>query len=338
MSNQPDPSNSQPVWTQSVGRAAQYLTTLTLQSSAEASLLTREHKLVASAGQFDPAGIDELAQIVTTNWSNDHEVSAQVRFIRMADGQDYLLYSTLITPGLVLSMVFAAETPLRNIRQQARKLIDGLLTAPEVTLPEPPASSTVVSPPPAIETRAPQPQPAPAHDDTAPADWLLNPSRPQTARPPELVELGGLHESQVIPGMEGVYRTPHALYKLTYTFLWLPKLPDSALRGDIVVRLEAWIRELCLVYDWRLEQLVVENEYLEVIIACSPADSPEKVVRTLMDATSQKIMTEFPRVAERHPNGQFWAPGYYVVTPGRKLRGDEVQRYIAYQRREQGLG
>ena len=107
--------------------------------------------------------------------------------------------------------------------------------------------------------------------------------------------------------------------------------------GTEVMALDGWIRHLALAYDWRVEQLKIEANSVQLIIACAPADSPEKVVQTMMSTTSEKIMADFPRIAQDHPSGKFWSPGYYVVAPGRLLSDEEVKRYRGYQRQEQGL-
>ncbi|MEK7787048.1 MAG: hypothetical protein AAB658_16720, partial [Chloroflexota bacterium] len=58
----------------------------------------------------------------------------------------------------------------------------------------------------------------------------------------------------------------------------------------------------------------------------------------IIERTSEKILAEFPRLAEEHARrpGSFWAASYYVVVPGRKLSVDEIARFVEYQRKEQG--
>lgn len=377
-------------WLDDVNKAAQYLTSVTLETSAEAALLTRGTALHAYAGQFPRDEVEELAQAVLDSWDQTSTQRSQVRLVRMSNGQDYLLYSTMTTSDVVLSMVFAAETPLRAIRQQSRRLIDTLrvgASAADVVAAERPAAregqvvstdaaevpvinpapdnltqwESPLAPPPADDRlEALLPDVPAAREDTAPADWTLDVASTGVAEPdtavddpqntahddwptdpvvdaPEQVGAVVFGASRRIAGVPGVFRTPHGLYKLSYAFLWLPKIPDVKLRGDVVHRLETWFQQLTVAYDWRLEELAVAEDYVMVVVACSPADSPENVVRTLMDSTSERVMTTFPHLAQQHPSGQFWAPGYLVVTPGRALRPEEIARYIAYQRQQQGL-
>jgi REP element-mobilizing transposase RayT/CheY-like chemotaxis protein len=113
-----------PTWLTDANRAAQYLTTLTHDSSAEAALLSRGQDLIAFAGKSDKAEAGELARLAAASWVKDGNPSgAQVRFIRLASGRDYVVYSTLAAEDIVLSMAFQAETPLGQIRKQARRAI-----------------------------------------------------------------------------------------------------------------------------------------------------------------------------------------------------------------------
>ena len=111
----------------------------------------------------------------------------------------------------------------------------------------------------------------------------------------------------------------------------------DAVEGWISERLLDRLRHLALAYDWRVEDLDIQSEIVQLVIACAPSDPPEKIVQTMMQTTSENIMADFPRLAEEHPAGSFWAPGYYVVAPGRLLDPEEVSRYIEHQRREQGI-
>lgn len=152
-----------PAWLNDVSRAAQYLTTLTLESSAEAAMLMRDHELIAFAGQPSKEEAEELARLVAASWAKDGGASASgalVRFIRMASGSDYLVYSSLVAEEVVLSMAFQAETPLGQIRKQAKRATTALFTEPK---PEPePALTEAVSEPTPVAEAAPPTEEIPA--------------------------------------------------------------------------------------------------------------------------------------------------------------------------------
>ena len=136
-----------------------------------------------------------------------------------------------------------------------------------------------------------------------------------------------------------IRRTPHGLYDLSYTFLVLPRLPQMLLPNDIQARLEYWFTTLAAAYEWQLQAVTVGADHVELSLIAPPSDSAEKIVRSLMYGTSDKILTEFPRLASENgllaPRpGAFWSSGYCVITPGRRLTPAEVTGFIQYQRGE----
>lgn len=131
-------SNSALPWLQDVTRAAQHLTRLTLESSAQAALITRGENLWAYAGQLSQGAAKELAVAVTRHWDGQ-KGSDLLRFVRLeATKAEHMLYATRLADDVVLALVFDAETPFSTIRSQAGQLVNRLSTQPEVA--EPPVS------------------------------------------------------------------------------------------------------------------------------------------------------------------------------------------------------
>jgi REP element-mobilizing transposase RayT len=140
-------------WLQDVTRAAQHLTRLTLESSAQAALITRKDSLWAYAGQLSQNAAKELAVIVTRHWDGQ-KGSDLLRFVRLeATRAEHMLYATRLADDVVLALVFDAETPFSTIRMQAGQLVSRLST-PGMTEPmeplveerkQPPASFDAVT-------------------------------------------------------------------------------------------------------------------------------------------------------------------------------------------------
>lgn len=111
-------------WLQDVSVAAQHLTRLTLESSAQAALITRKSDLWAYAGGLSQSAGKEVAQTVTRNWDGQ-KGSDLLRFIRLESTRaEHMLYATRLAPDVVLALVFDAETPFSTIRSQANQLIN----------------------------------------------------------------------------------------------------------------------------------------------------------------------------------------------------------------------
>ena len=129
-------SNSALPWLGDVTKAAQHLTRLTLESSAQAALITRGDNLWAYAGQLSQGAAKELAVAVTRHWDGQ-KGSDLLRFVRLeATKAEHMLYATRLADDVVLALVFDAETPFSTIRSQAGQLVTRLSTqSPEVVEP-----------------------------------------------------------------------------------------------------------------------------------------------------------------------------------------------------------
>lgn len=116
-------------WLKDVSKAAQHLTRLTLESSAQAALITREKELWAYAGQLSQNAANELASTLSRHW-DAQKGSDLLRFVRLESTKaEHMLYATSMTPDVILALVFDAETPFSTIRSQANNLARSLAVA-----------------------------------------------------------------------------------------------------------------------------------------------------------------------------------------------------------------
>ena len=109
-------------WLHDVSKAAQHLTRLTLESSAQAALITRDKELWAYAGQLSQNAANELASTVSRHWDGQ-KGNDLLRFVRLESTKaEHMLYATSMTTNVILALVFDAETPFSTIRNQANCL------------------------------------------------------------------------------------------------------------------------------------------------------------------------------------------------------------------------
>ena len=114
------------MWLKDVSKAAQHLTRLTLESSAQAALITRQNELWAYAGQLSRDAAQELAQSIQRYWDGENE-SDLLRFVRLQSTEaQHMLYARKLSANMILALVFDAETPFSTIRSQAGKLVKNL--------------------------------------------------------------------------------------------------------------------------------------------------------------------------------------------------------------------
>ncbi len=119
------PSTTLP-WVEDVGRAAQHLMRLTLETSAQAALITQNNALWAYAGQLSQDAAQEVTRALARTWMGQ-KGSDLLRFIRLDNTHaEHMLYATELAEGVLLAMVFDAETPFSTIRSQADQLASSL--------------------------------------------------------------------------------------------------------------------------------------------------------------------------------------------------------------------
>lgn len=127
-------------WLTDVNTAAQHLTRLTLESSSQAALITRDNEVWAYAGELSQPAAQEVASVMARNWDSETDGDL-LRFARLETTRaEHILYATRLGPGTLLGLVFDAETPFGTIRTQAGKL--GTLLDREEPEVEPEAIST----------------------------------------------------------------------------------------------------------------------------------------------------------------------------------------------------
>ncbi len=133
----PKPKMKTLTWLEDVSKAAQHLTRLTLESSAQAALIVRRGKMWAYAGQLSDKAAEELVKLV----SQDKKTGDLLKFLRLKSTQaEHMLYATQLAEETVLAMVFDAETPFSAIRHQATHLAEALAFSLQDE-PEPPPAA-----------------------------------------------------------------------------------------------------------------------------------------------------------------------------------------------------
>lgn len=351
-------------WLQDVNRAAQILTGLSLGSSAQAALITRDDSLWAYAGQLPKEAATEFVKAIARYWDDQVE-SDLVRFIRLdATSAEHMMYATRLAKGMVLSLVFDAETPFSTIRTQAGELVRSLSSSPieddalgdpevdfEQYISEHPTErpSDIAPSNPDIETREKKKK----TEDQSTGITSKHSLTYYTRASSQAVSLGAL--SYTMPPEDGDLDITHpipisdtgrrvifepvspALYNLNYACLIIPRLPSHFLTGDLVTRLSEWVPTLCVAFAWRLEYLSIRPDYMQWIVNVPPTSAPGNLMRIVRQHLSEKIFNEFPRLKYDNPSGDFWAPGYVLMGGNRPHPAQLVKDFIQQTRLQQGI-
>jgi REP element-mobilizing transposase RayT len=357
-------------WLMDVTRAAQHLTRLTLESSAQAALITRLDRLWAYAGQLPQSAARELAVTLARYWDHEEE-NDLVRFVKLTSTDaEHMLYATRLAEGMVLALVFDAETPFSTIRSQASNLVHSLSSSPEPPDEDLDASAADLSQPPASgaplgsvddlrltkmrsrdsRRRAdmfPDEGSTYSRGDPAP-EIRINPlvvtdeSLADTRKSRRSVSTEIVQETAQRPAIEVARKivlepVSAAVYNLDYACLLVPRFPHHHMTGDLLDRLGEWVPQVCIAFAFRLEYISVRPDYLQWIVNVPPATSPAYLMRVLRQHTSENIFNEFPRYKKDNPSGDFWAPGYLIMGGSQPHPAQLIKDFIAQTRQRQGF-
>lgn len=364
-------------WLEDVNLAAQHLTRLSLESAAHAALIVRENQLWAYAGHLADPAAEELVSIVNDFWQNDKGDAGssgdKVRFIRLkTTGMEYLLYVTAIGDGMVLALAFDTETPFSKIRTQAAKLARSLASPPnhisgmantnwssegqwaqetehisphptiniksllgEIPTPNP----DVVSARPTFQDEESYNKPLLTEIKTAPDAYSQLDLTTESVETTEANKVNPYNRKDTAKTLKSEDLRPvsPAMHYLNFACLLIPRIPKQHLTGELASSLGEWMYQLCLAYGWRLEHQSIRPGYLLWIASVSPSTSPSTHIRIIRKQTSLRIFEAFPNFQKDNPSGDYWAPGYLIVSSSQPPAADIINQFIFNSRQHQGL-
>ncbi len=350
-------------WLQDVDLAAQHLTRLLLETNAQAAIILREGAIWAYAGQLLQPEAQEIAVTVQRYWDK-HKKTDLARYIRLDTGE-YLTYATPLVENLLLATAFEISVPLTRVRAQAGRLARELATPlPPVEVPplvEALPEEELVGPALTEEERgailallADMPPPDPDGNSDPLDEWQPETNLPAWAREPVPV-ITVQPDPPADPDVEktqptavnGAIHLPvkvaefdpasPAVSLITYTGLLIPRFEEHFLTGELGILLGQWVPELCVAFGWRLDGISVRPEHFMWTVRVLPAVSPGNMVRILRQQISMRIFNAMPLLKSQNPSGDFWAPGYLIVSGSQAPPPDLLRDYIEQTRRRQGI-
>ena len=123
----------------------------------------------------------------------------------------------------------------------------------------------------------------------------------------------------------------HTKHRLKYHIVWIPKYRKRVLRGKLSKRLKELIRQSAEINHWKIEELQVMTDHIDMLIQTKADKSLAKVVQIIKGGTSRKIRDEFPELEEFLWGDSLWADGYFAETVG-IAQEEMVRKYIQDQR------
>ena len=131
--------------------------------------------------------------------------------------------------------------------------------------------------------------------------------------------------------------SPRQPYDLSYAFLLIPRFSAHYLIGDIAEDLHQWMRQICVSFDWRLDNILVRPEYMQWVVFVPANTPPSRCIRTIREQTSRLILADFPHIQRENLSKDFWAPGYSVLLGPTPHPPEMINEYIRLTRQQQGI-
>ncbi len=151
-----------------------------------------------------------------------------------------------------------------------------------------------------------------------------------------------LEESRPLTGLDQigiveVESLPQNFNELTFSCVLIPRFSDHYLTGDITGDLPDWVRQICISYGWRLDDIMIRPAHLHWVMTIPMTVNPAQFMRIMRQLTSQKIFEYYPRYSRINVSSDFWAPGFLAV-PGKQFQPmEEINNFILQTRRQQGI-
>jgi len=128
--------------------------------------------------------------------------------------------------------------------------------------------------------------------------------------------------------------TETSLFDVYYACVVVPRIKTQALDSDCANYLREELPKIFMAYGWRLEELIIEQEYMQWVVRIPPTMAPATHIKAIMRESSQIILTNFARFNRNEFLREFWSPGYLLGGGRRLIPESEIGEFINMNRRQ----
>lgn len=126
-----------------------------------------------------------------------------------------------------------------------------------------------------------------------------------------------------------IRRDRHTVSMISDHIVFSPKYRGKVLVGDVAVRAEQIIREICQEHDIQVIEMAVNSNHVHLFINYSPKYSPSFIANMIKGKSSRRLRQEFPHLVTWCKKG-LWAGSCFHGSVGQGH--DVVERYISNQK------
>jgi len=128
--------------------------------------------------------------------------------------------------------------------------------------------------------------------------------------------------------------TDPSLFDVYYACLLVPRIRTHVLDGDCANYLRGELPNMFLAYGWRLEELIVEQSYLQWLVRIPPTIAPAAHIKVIRRQSSQMILTNYARFNRNAFLRDFWSPGYLLGCGRRLIPAADIAEFIKMNRKQ----
>ena len=329
--------------------ASAMLARLTAGTATRASLLNREGKLFAFAGELSADHALQAARLVAGGW-NRHERGVWLRYMRLqGTEEDLLLYSTPASGRYVLALVFPSHTPVREARSLTHTVLEGLYHGGAAEVEEAQrlaparAGKTAV-----LRTRPKADEPVQAVAVPAKTRRLdarkaplaakeRAPAAPSRAAPRTAARVTADLKPPV--GPVAADRSPTTVevagIRLNYNIVLTPADPTHRLLPEIASDLEGYVRTQIAKHGWRAQRITVRPDHCLISLSAPASSPPSDIIRVLRSETSAHILARLAPAGGSPAAGEYWTATHLLTTQEQPPTPGQIANFIAQTRKSQ---
>jgi REP element-mobilizing transposase RayT len=117
-----------------------------------------------------------------------------------------------------------------------------------------------------------------------------------------------------------------------YSYVWLLRDPDDRLSDAAMSAIRDQLRAQLVGLGWQVATLEVHEDYVYLLADVPAEPPPNEIIQDLKRRSAQIAAQTAPRAAGSLDPETLWADSYMVLTPGRELKIEEIQRFINFAR------
>lgn len=104
--------------------------------------------------------------------------------------------------------------------------------------------------------------------------------------------------------------------ELAEHFVITTKFRGRVLRGDVAIKCEKTIREICRNIDVKILEIAVELDHVHLLLQHSPKLSISEIMEKIKSNSSRLLRQKFPHL-KKWCKKALWSRGFYVGSMGR---------------------